>query len=250
MNKGVCRFCGKETELIKAHVVPKCFYKNYKESGYKALDVDKGTWTLKQNGMHDNNILCSKCDNGILSNFEQEGKRVLLEEIYNHIDEKENTDEILYSLSKKDYNYELLRKFFISILWRASISKDKDFKNINLGPYEKFALEILKDKKEYKNLFRVLISKIPDNENLSQVVFLQKGRYFDTSIYTIMMHGYKIIIFVNYSKIPRRERALFDKIIFNEEHLYIIETQEILEDNKNNILELYKKWVIAKNKEK
>lgn len=45
-------------------------------------------------------------------------------------------DNAIYYLTSKDYNYEYLRKFFISILWRASISSLPDFRDIQLGQYE------------------------------------------------------------------------------------------------------------------
>lgn len=55
----------------------------------------------------------------------------------------------------------LFRKFFISVLWRASISKAEDFSNINLGPYEDIALKILESDIEKDNLFKILIFKFP-----------------------------------------------------------------------------------------
>lgn len=246
MNKGVCKFCGEEKELIKAHIIPKCFYKNYKKQGYKALYSDDGTWQQKQNGAYDNNILCSKCDNEILSSFEQEGKRVLLAGYKQCNTHKNSNSGTIYSLLKEDYNYDLLRKFFISIIWRASVSSEKEFKDINLGPYENKALEILRNEKEYNNLFKVFIFKIPDNSKLAQIVYIKKDKYCQTTMYDIVMHGYDIIMFVNYGKLPQNEKSLFDNILFSEKHLYILEMNDI--NNYNDMLKLLKNWEIAKNK--
>ena len=239
--RGICKYCGKETELIDAHIISKGFYKNYKEFTYKALYSDDGTWKQKQNGISDNNILCTNCDNKILGKFEKEGYRVLREEVPKHAKHKSNPKGILYTLTGNDYDYNLLRKFFITILWRASISNEKDFEDINLGPYEDKALEILKGTKEYNNLFRVMIYKIPEDSKLTQVVYMKRNRYY-TTIYNIIMYGYEITIFVNYDKLPQYEKSLWDNIIFNEEHLYIGETQDVLKNNFLKILEIYKKW--------
>ena len=46
---------------------------------------------------------------------------------------------------EKDFDYTLFRKFFISVLWRASISQLEEYSNIDLGPYENIALNILKN---------------------------------------------------------------------------------------------------------
>ena len=50
MNKGVCKFCGGEKELIKAHIIPRNFYINYKQDKYRSVDLNTGKWEQRQCG--------------------------------------------------------------------------------------------------------------------------------------------------------------------------------------------------------
>jgi hypothetical protein len=125
-NVGICRFCGQEKELIRAHIIPRHFYLNYEHKTFAAINTQTGNWKQCKTGTYYSNILCSDCDGTIIKLFEDEAYRILLNDIY-------------------------IRKFFISVLWRASISKTDEFSNINLGPYEDIALKILKDEIEKDN---------------------------------------------------------------------------------------------------
>lgn len=45
----------------------------------------------------------------------------------------------IYGYEIQKYNYELLKLFFISLLWRASVSKHIFYSKVNLGPFEHIA---------------------------------------------------------------------------------------------------------------
>ena len=68
----ICKFCGKETKLIKSHVIPKCFYGIKKNGGLTQFDVKNITIDLThhQNGYKEY-LLCAECDNklGELDNY-------------------------------------------------------------------------------------------------------------------------------------------------------------------------------------
>ena len=36
--KNTCKFCGQEKKLIKAHIIPKNFYLDYKKEQYMSID--------------------------------------------------------------------------------------------------------------------------------------------------------------------------------------------------------------------
>ena len=126
-----CKFCNQEKKLIKAHIIPRHFYLNYENETYAAINSKTGNWKPCKTGTYDKNILCADCDGAIIKRFEDEAYRILLNDIYNFAEYKYNQN-ILYHLTEKDFDYMLFRKFFISVLWRASISKAEDFSNINL----------------------------------------------------------------------------------------------------------------------
>ena len=68
--KNTCKFCGQEKKLIKAHIIPKNFYLDYKKEQYMSVDSLSGKFKIQQNGAYDKNILCSDCDGKILGKFD------------------------------------------------------------------------------------------------------------------------------------------------------------------------------------
>ena len=133
----------------------------------------------------------------------------------------------IYQLDNSCYDYRKLRKFFISILWRASISRLEEWSNINLGGYEKKALEILKDVKEHEKLFKILIYKNCYTEDINQEVLIAKGKTSKYKKYVIQMAGYRIEVMVDSSRITNQYKERYEKYFLNQEYLHIIETPEV-----------------------
>jgi len=218
----ICKFCGKEKKLIGAHIIPRKFYLNYESEHYQSIDPFEGKSKTQQAGAIDKNILCHKCDGNIIGEFDKEGYRVLLEEVPKHLVYRDIYQKI-YHLRSTDFDYCKLRKFFISVLWRASISQLKEFQSINLGPYENKALDILKGDREHKTLFKILIFKDPPNDDTNYMLtIIQKkiGSYF---IYNIVMAGYSILIFHNEKNIPINLKKFYKDYFMAEDNLRVIE---------------------------
>ena len=133
----------------------------------------------------------------------------------------------IYQLDNSCYDYRKLRKFFISILWRASISRLEEWSNINLGGYEKKALEILKDVKEHEKLFKILIYKNCYTEDINQEILITKGKTSKYKKYVIQMAGYCIEVMVNSGRISNQYKLRYEKYFLNQEYLHIIETPEV-----------------------
>lgn len=148
-------------------------------------------YTYKQNGGYDSNILCGDCDNHILGEFDKEGYRVLFNDFNKYQYVQIYPQYKIYQIDSNNFDYKKLRKFFISILWRASISQLEEWSNINLGGYEKKALDILKVKREYPELFKILIYKNSLTEDINQEVLIAKGK---TSKYKNMLFKWLAIV--------------------------------------------------------
>lgn len=73
----VCKFCGQEKKLIKAHIIPKKFYLGLKDDRYLCINSQNCKYMIQQQGGYDSNILCEDCDNHILGEFDKEGYRIL-----------------------------------------------------------------------------------------------------------------------------------------------------------------------------
>ena len=210
--KGICRYCGKESILCNAHILPKSFYR---------LDLGKrfgdpyNKNPIYQNGLKDNNILCSTCD-GILGEYDKEASRILIKEINKHNSEGFKT---LYTYEAKEFNYKKLRYFLISLLWRTSISTLPQLAEFNIGKYEDIALKILKGEiPDNSNMFGTYICKRPKNDNINEIVLFKKNYIQNKPAYAFSFPDYLIII------MPEKESILGKYDAISEDGLFFCET--------------------------
>ncbi len=137
----VCKFCGNQkAKLIKAHIVPACFYREIKKDSGPLLIAQGGEHNKKSpTGVYDKNILCATCDgkigkwDNIAIQFFTDTSKWL---------KKDAKGETYYEIWA--YDYKALKLFFISLIWKASVSKNTMYKYVNLGPFEQKALNHLR----------------------------------------------------------------------------------------------------------
>ncbi|MDZ7741060.1 MAG: hypothetical protein U5Q03_04740 [Bacteroidota bacterium] len=89
------------------------------------------------NGFYDSNILCEECDNKILGNLESYSSIVLGEEsgnqdLYPTYEKKINQIKSEIFTFRKCKLFKI-QTFLLSIIWRASISRQKIFDSVSLG---------------------------------------------------------------------------------------------------------------------
>ena len=137
----ICQVCRHEKKLIKAHIIPEGFFRPLR-SKRKAPELytnTKGIYTKRvPKGIYDREILCADCD-GIFSPWENHAHKVLIQNFSEELAIFWNGQKIAYNIT--DFDYKLFKLFFISLLWRASISKNIFYRRISAGPFE----QILKD---------------------------------------------------------------------------------------------------------
>ena len=247
-NVGICKFCGQEKKLIKAHIIPKNFYIARKEDRYLLINSKTRKYTYKQNGGYDSNILCRDCDNHILGEFDKEGYRVLFDDFNKYQYVHTHPQGKIYQLDSNNFDYTKLRNFFISILWRASVSQLEEWSNINLGGYERKALNVLKGKREYPELFKTLIYKNSFTEDTNQGVLIAKGKTSKYKKYIIQMAGYCIEVMVDSTRITNKYKLQYETYFLNPMYACIIETPEVsykinMEYNLN-MFRLYEKGFV------
>ena len=238
-SKTICKFCGQEKKLIDAHIIPKNFYLERKKDRYLCINSKTGKYTIQQKGGYDSNILCADCDNHILGEFDKEGYRILFGDFSKYKYIQLHPQYKIYQLNNNEFDYGKLRKFFISILWRASISELEEWSNINLGG---------KGKKEYDELFKILIYKNCFAEDINQEVLIAKGKTKKYKKYIIQMAGYRIEVMVDSIRITNKYKLQYEKYFLNPIHAHIIETPEVSQrinkEFKTRMLELYKKGFV------
>lgn len=130
-----CKFCGIESALIKAHIIPAGFFRRI-QLGKEALEVitnTAGEYTKRsQLGEYDR-IVCCKCE-AIWQEWDNYAQELLAEEPLNGTARYRGNRKICYVVD--NYEYKKLKLFFISLVWRASVSSRKFFARVSLCQFE------------------------------------------------------------------------------------------------------------------
>ena len=135
MSIGTCKLCGANTHLIKAHIIPRSLYGELcDESGRvsKLVSNTPGTYpTRVPIGIYDSTIVCRSCE-ALFSPWDDYANTFF-----------SRTDGVPIEYNGKvigyeypDYNYNKLKLFFISMLWRAHASSQPFFHRVSLGCHE------------------------------------------------------------------------------------------------------------------
>jgi len=224
MREGICKYCGQYTKLVKSHIVPKSLYQIDKWGPYTGIDakqvfIDK---VHSQNGFKEP-LLCEICDNK-LGYLDRYASNFFLKDIPN-MPISSWPELSFYELDSSRFNYNNLRRFFISLMWRVSICKRVDY---SLGKYEAIASDILK-------------YNIPDDKDLFlPVIYHRKSNTpFDylSSIYSIELMGnkelcvrfpeYEIILIKNKNLCDDQDNAQVLSYMFSRERLFVLRINSI-----------------------
>ena len=134
-----CKFCGNETTLIKAHVIPAGLFRRL-QKGKESLEMitnKAGTYTKKTPvGVYDKTIVCSKCES-LWQEWDNYAQLLLADKPLNGRVLYQNNRRICYIVD--NYEYSKLKLFFISMVWRASVSSRPFFSKVSLGQFEDVA---------------------------------------------------------------------------------------------------------------
>ncbi|RYY43828.1 MAG: hypothetical protein EOO06_19135 [Chitinophagaceae bacterium] len=211
-----CRLCGKTAKLLKkSHVIPKFMYNGIHDELNRMIVANLNSLDAKpkfqQSGYSDKYVLCAKCDNELIAKLERYVALVLFG---GHSTEQlafENAvgPDGIKSIFIKNIDYSRFKLCLLSILWRAHISSNKFFKNVDLKENAEPIRQMLltndpKDETEYK----ISIVAVRNHEGLLRMVF-------DPAIVQIG-NGYVAIFFINgifyfIDLVPSSDFAVFQK---------------------------------------
>jgi hypothetical protein len=144
---GICRLCGLDKKFADSHIIPDFMYQYLFDEKHKLIlstsdDFKKEDKKIKKRntGDYDNSILCLKCDNEVIGQYETYASKVIygksiLPAIAPVIKNYYNAIGTEWS-SVSNIDYRKFKLFLLSILWRASITKRDMFKDVNIGKHE------------------------------------------------------------------------------------------------------------------
>lgn len=155
-----CKFCGNETALIKAHVIPAVFFRRIQQ-GTKILELitnRSGEYTKKSPvGVYDQTIVCSKCES-IWQEWDNYAQKLLADAPLNGRARYHGNQKICYVVN--NFEYDKLKLLFISMVWRVSVSSQPFFSRVSLGQFEDIAKQhIINSDPGDSNDFSVVLSK-------------------------------------------------------------------------------------------
>src|SRR5215208_423205 len=127
MSGDICKLCKAKVELRYSHILPEFFYLSLYDELHRTMFVPSDEKEkLAQKGVREY-LLCQACETK-LSKYEGYASK-LIQKISDF--SKDASGLFVYS-DRVDYRQ--LKLFQLSILWRASVSQEKMFGQVDLGP--------------------------------------------------------------------------------------------------------------------
>lgn len=196
--------CDKK-KLIKAHIIPDWAYKDLKEQGHMVAVASHHSARKIQSGFWDDKILCRECDNHIIGRLDTYAAKFFNQSF----DDKKKfvskggkrVDFLRFNDSSIDFK--LLKLFFISMVYRASISKRKECAAVSLGTYEGMAKRlILGEIQDDNNIFEIITLRNTESSFSGSVMHFRKTKHGHAISYVCVLKDFEAVIKVSKQKSP------------------------------------------------
>jgi len=139
----ICQLCRLEKKLIKAHIVPQSLYELMREEGapITIYPTAEGDFPKRAPaGIYDSAILCAVCD-GRIGRWDDAAQRLLLASLDIYGKPEEIFRRGLFEIT--DFDYASLKLFFVSLLWRAHLTRHEFFEKVSLGSWAEVARDMI-----------------------------------------------------------------------------------------------------------
>lgn len=186
MINGKCKLCLKDTRLCKSHIIPEfMFEKN------NILVSDTIPYPMRRKtGIYDT-ILCGDCEAYLNKEFENDAKIMLFDKPRDRV--YFDSHNSCYRLKNKN-DYYIIDKFFISVLWRASVSSKAEFKKINLGCYEQIARQAILEKGfNFAKFFTITLVELYDLK-YKLTIICKRRRFKGVNFYIFTAGSIKVLM--------------------------------------------------------
>ena len=220
-NTGVCKLCKKIRELKKSHIIPCLAFKlirdeNINNRFYELVNKQN---KIIQDGPKEY-LLCNKCEQHI-GNYEKYFKEAIH---LNRHGTKKTHDGKRCLIENLDYKK--IKLFFLSLLWRASISSKPEFENVCIGDNEEIIRKMILNESPGRNSKFPITAIVPLINNRNQEGW--STNFFDlkyerlVTIYSIVIGG------ILYSISAAHQNTLFpEELILQESGRWIMPLQDV-----------------------
>lgn len=196
-----CRLCDEDKKLIKAHIPPQCLYEPLLHPSGPMLRLSKEVRTppvASQTGEYDPGILCAECDNRF-SPWDHYARDLLLRVLPAEPIRSGPTGQRFHLVS--NYDYSKLKLFFLSVLWRMSVSER--FPRVKLGPFEALIQQrLLKKDPGTAHDFPVFVYRYDDEVGAAVMLESRPERLYGMKVYNVGLPGYLGVVKVDRQPTP------------------------------------------------
>ena len=133
----VCKLTGKQGPSVKAHIIPRSFYEFDRDKHISAENL-----TIEGNDLRISNSPIGEYDRTILtvegedhfSEWDNYASQFFIKDVQEATLYEANGESVCLEI--EDFDYTKLKLFYLSLLWRAEVSKRQLFRNVKIGPHE------------------------------------------------------------------------------------------------------------------
>jgi hypothetical protein len=233
-----CNLCGKTAKLLKkSHIIPNFMYKGIHDELNRMvvaqLNSPNRNAKFQQSGYFEKYILCLKCDNDLIGSLERYAALFLFggKSYTPPTFKRAMSKDGIKSLIIENLDYSKFKLCLLSMLWRAHVSTNKFFENVDIGENEKVIRKMLieNDAKDEVD-FKISIVGIRNSEGMVRMV-LDPGviKIGNGSVAMFFINGFFYFIDLNL----RSDFKLFEKHYIKMDGKYEV---MILEGEKANEL--------------
>lgn len=197
MATGRCAFCGENKKLAKSHIIPEGLYWELQDDTHKApkllSPVDGEHEKRRPIGFYDT-FLCTTHEKQF-NDWDTYAIKLLR-------DTTPSATASGWIFENVDYN--LIKLFFISMLWRAHSTKNEFFERVDLGPHAN-RLKTIIEQKNPGTIDNYTIVLWRSEESIAKVIIAPyRERYDGISFVRFYLPGYMALIKVDQRPLPQK----------------------------------------------
>jgi len=217
---GTCNLCKKTKNLQRiCHIIPEFFYRenNLYHRFHNLVSMELKPYLIKgkkniisnkqKQGEYDEYIMCAECDGKVLNKYETYTRNFFYSKSLPKNLELIITDKGSF-IECQNADYTCLKLLFISILWRASISKRPMFKEVELDKniQEEFRVMLLNGNPKKDTEYPIIIMNTFFDDDISRDFIFQpiKMKFGNQNGYMFAFGGMIVDYLIESNDIPNK----------------------------------------------
>lgn len=184
---GICKLCRVSGRLKRSHVIPRLAVKliRDKELNNRFYELTSKRSQIVQDCPKEY-LLCNKCEQLLGNNYEKYFKEAIHRNKHNTQKTHDGSRLIIENL-----DYKKMKLFFLSLLWKASISSVPEFEHVRIGENEELLRQMVLTEAPGKSVDFSVIATVPLLNNTNNEGWSTNFIVHSTTpaIYSILIGG-------------------------------------------------------------